>query len=132
LLPRFLLDTHILVRWLIEAKRFSREQLRLIEGAVRRNEPLALSAISLIEIAGLTSLGKLRLRIEEVFADLQSNSLLHVLPLTYEIALEVASLGRVLPDPADRTIVATARVHRLRLITSGRRIAECGLVPVVE
>lgn len=69
MLPRFLLDTHVLVRWLIEAKRLSREQLGLIEGAVRRNEPLALSAISLIEIAGLTSLEKLRLRIEEFFCN---------------------------------------------------------------
>jgi PIN domain nuclease of toxin-antitoxin system len=51
--------------------------------------------------------------------------------LTYEVALDVASLG-VLRDPADRAIAATARVHGLRLVTSDQRISESKLVPVVE
>jgi PIN domain nuclease of toxin-antitoxin system len=48
-----------------------------------------------------------------------------------EPALDVADL-ELLRDPADRAIVATARVHRLRLLTSDQRIATSGLVPVVE
>jgi PIN domain nuclease of toxin-antitoxin system len=36
-----------------------------------------------------------------------------------------------LRDPADRTIVATARVRNLRLLTSDQRIIESNLVPVV-
>jgi PIN domain nuclease of toxin-antitoxin system len=59
--PRFLLDTHIAVRWLIDARKLSREQTRVLEGTVRRAEPVALSAISLLEIASLTSEGKLKL-----------------------------------------------------------------------
>jgi PIN domain nuclease of toxin-antitoxin system len=47
------------------------------------------------------------------------------------VALDVAAL-RVLRDPADRAIAATARVHRLRLVTSDQRIIESKLVPVVE
>jgi PIN domain nuclease of toxin-antitoxin system len=35
-------------------------------------------------------------------------------------------------DPADRTIVATARVHGLRLVSSDRRIIDSGLVTVQE
>jgi PIN domain nuclease of toxin-antitoxin system len=132
LLPRFLLDTHVAVRWLIAAQKLSREQIRAIEGAVRRNEPLALSAVSLLEIAVLTSQGKLRVRVDEFFEELQANPLFQVLPLSYEIALEVASLGSALRDPADRVIVATARVHRLRLITSDQHIIESKLVPVVQ
>ena len=54
-----------------------------------------------------------------------------LLPLTYEVAVDAASLES-LRDPADRTIAATARVHRLRLVTSDQRIVESGLVPVVE
>lgn len=68
---------------------------------------------------------------EELFADLHSNPIFRLLPLTYEVAVDVASLG-VLRDPADRAIAATARVHRLRLVTSDRRIIESKLVPVVE
>src|SRR5881227_3057197 len=91
LLPRFLLDTHVVVRWLIEAKRLSREQVRVLEGAVRRAEPVALSAISLLEIAVLTIEGKLRLKpsLSDFFEELQARPVFRVLPITYEIALEI-------------------------------------------
>jgi PIN domain nuclease of toxin-antitoxin system len=36
-----------------------------------------------------------------------------------------------LRDPADQAIVATARVHRLKLVTSDQRIIESKLVPVI-
>jgi len=88
--------------------------------------------MSLLEIAVLTSERRLKLPLEDFFGDLQANPLFRVLPLTYEIALEVASLGSSLRDPADRTIVATARVHRLRLVTSDQRIIESKLVPVID
>jgi len=128
-----LLDTHVLIRWLFEARKLSRAQLRALESAERRGEPLALSAISLLEIAVLASGVKpaLKVSLDEFFRDLNSNPSLRILPLTYEVALEVASLG-VLRDPADRAIAATARVHRLRLVTSDQRIIECNLVPVIE
>lgn len=130
MLPRFLLDTHVVVRWLIDAKKLSREQIRAIEGAVRRTEPLALSALSLLEIAVLASDGKLKIALDEFLQSLEANPVFRVLPLTYNIASEVASLGR-LRDPADRAIVATARVHRLALVTSDQRIIESNLVTVI-
>ena len=134
MLPRLLLDTHVIIRWLVEAKRLSREQVRVLEGAVRRTEPVAFSDISLLEIAVLTSEGKLTLKpsLSDFLEALQANPVFRVLPFTYEISSEVASLGRSLRDPADRAIVATARVHRLRLVTSDQRIIESKLVPVVE
>jgi PIN domain nuclease of toxin-antitoxin system len=55
-----------------------------------------------------------------------------MLPLAYEVASEVAAIGGSLRDPADRTIVATARVHRLKLVTWDRRTVESNLVAVVE
>jgi PIN domain nuclease of toxin-antitoxin system len=90
--------------------------------------------MSLLEAAVLTSLGRLRLKIslDEFFEGLQSNPLLRVLPITYEIATEVASLGSALKDPADRAIVATARAHRLRLVTSDQRIIDSKLVAVID
>jgi PIN domain nuclease of toxin-antitoxin system len=130
LLANLLLDTHVLVRWMSERRRLSREQVRALERAVRRSEPVALSAISLVEIAVLHSSGKLAFQLDEFFDDLQSNPAFLVLPLTYEIASEVAWLG-ALRDPVDRAIVATARVHRLRLVTSDQRIVDSKLVPVI-
>jgi PIN domain nuclease of toxin-antitoxin system len=81
----------------------------------------------------LSNQGKLKLKtsLDKLFEDLQANPLLRVLPLTYEIAAEVASMGNALRDPADRAIIATARVHRLRLVTSDQRIIESKLVPVI-
>jgi PIN domain nuclease of toxin-antitoxin system len=131
LLPRLLLDTHVLVRWLFEDKKLSREQARVLDAAVRRAEPVALSVMSLLEIAMLTNQGRLRTRVDEFFEELQANPLFLILPLSYEVALEVASLGSDLRDPADRAIVATARVHRLRLLTSDQRIIESRFVPVI-
>ena len=133
MLPRLLLDTHVAVRWLVDAGRLSREQLGALESAVRRGEPVALSAISLLEIAVLASEGKLRLkaRIEEFFGELQSHLAFRLLPLTYDVAADIALVAS-LRDPADRAIVATARVHRLRLVTSDQRIIDSKLVPVIE
>lgn len=61
---------------------------------------------------------------------MQANPTFHVLPISYEIAAEAGLLDN-LRDPADRAIVATARVHGLRLMTSDQRIIESKLVPVI-
>lgn len=128
-----MLDTHILIRWLGSPRKLSRAQFHAIESAVRRGEPIAFSAMSLLEIALLAGGGRalVKVPLEEFFRDLSSNPVFRVLPLTYEVALEAATLG-VLRDPADRAIAATARVHRLRLVTSDQRIVESKLVAVVE
>lgn len=132
--PRLLLDTHIVIRWLAEPKRLSRNQSRILEQAVNRAEPVAVSDITLLEIAILLGEGRHRINtsIADLFSDLEGSPLFRFLPLTFEIAAEIASLGASLRDPADRAIVATARVHRLKLVTSDQRIVESKLVPVVE
>jgi PIN domain nuclease of toxin-antitoxin system len=123
----------VVVRWLAEPKRISRDQIRVLRSAVRRGEPLALSAITLLEIAVLFGEGGSRLRVpvQELFAALDPGAGFQVVPFDIEIAAEVAALGDMLRDPADRAIVATARVHKLRLVTSDQRIIESKLVPVV-
>ena len=122
------------MRWLVEPKRLSREQLRVLRGAVRRCEPLALSAVTLLEIAVLFGEGSTRLTVpaQELLDTLGPGSGFQIVPIDVEIAAEVAAMGGALRDPADRAIVATARVHRLRLVTSDQRIVESKLVPVVE
>ena len=88
----------------------------------------------MLEIALLVSGGKLRLKgsLVDFFEDLEANPAFRILPLTGAIASEVASLDGGLRDPADRVIVATARVHRLRLVTSDQQIIESKLVTVIE
>lgn len=131
--PRLLLDTHILVRWLIQSRSVSRKQHMALETATKTGEPLAFSAITLVEISMLFSRGKLALNrgLEDFFELVQASPLLRLYPLTYEIAVDIESLS-LLKEPADQIIVATARVHRLRLVTSDQRIIESKLVPVIE
>jgi PIN domain nuclease of toxin-antitoxin system len=132
--PRFLLDTHIVVRWLSEPKKLSREQYRVIDDLERRGECVGVSAFSLIEIV-LLSEGRKQIvsgRLEELFHQLDTNPVFRVIPLTTDIGREMGALGDALRDPADRAIVATARVHRLRLLTADQRIIDSDLVAVIE
>src|ERR1700694_2413090 len=93
--PRLVLNTHVAIRWLVDARRLSRAQMRALEAAVQRTEPLALSAITLLEIAILFGDGKLKLKtgLGEFFDDLEANPVFRLLPLTYEIAQDVGALG---------------------------------------
>lgn len=130
---RFLLDTHIVVRWLTAPKKLSKEQSRVLQDAVLNREPLGVSAMTLIEIAVLFGKGAARRDADagEVFAALESNPAFEVVPFTLDVAAEVAALGTSLSDYWDRAIVATARVRGLRLLTSDQRIIDSNLVPVV-
>jgi PIN domain nuclease of toxin-antitoxin system len=135
LVPRLLLDTHIVVRWISEPKKLSRIQWRLIRQTLDRKRPVAISSITLLEIANLfATAGRVRssISLNELFRELRTAPLFQILPITFEIAAEVAALGGLLTDPADRAIVATARVNQLRLVTSDQRIIESKLVPVIE
>lgn len=128
------MDTHVLIRWLVDPGRLSPHQSQVLRDSVLAREPLSISAMSLIDIAVLKNTDGTRMKktADELFSALNANSALNVLPITLEVAAELASLGNVLRDRADRTIVATARVHRLTLLTSDQRIIESGLVPVIE
>lgn len=131
--PRFLLDTHIVVRWFSDLKRLSREQRRVLEDAVRCGECVGVSAISLLEIAVLApGLKRIGSGLNELFHELDTNPWFRIIPLTTDVAHEVAAIGDSLRDPADRAIVATARVHRLTLLTADQRIIDSDLVPVIE
>jgi len=56
-----------------------------------------------------------------------SSPLVQVLPLTVDVAIESEQIREPFPpDPADRLIVATARVRRLTLITWDRPIRKSG------
>jgi len=69
--------------------------------------------------------------VDELLSELDTNPAFQIVPLTVNAAAEIAAVGRLLRDPADRAIVCTARVCKLRLVTSDRRIIESGLVPTV-
>ncbi|MBS1827765.1 MAG: type II toxin-antitoxin system VapC family toxin [Acidobacteria bacterium] len=130
--PSVLLDTHILIRWLSTPKLLTREQKRVLDQCIRRQEQVGISAITLLEFAMLAGDRKIRLNapIDGFLDSLKSDPRIFMFAITYEIALESAYLG-ILRDPADRAIVATARVHGLRLLTSDQRILSTNFVSTI-
>ena len=90
--------------------------------------------MTLIEMALLSQKGTIRLKrsLEELFIDLRNEPMIEVLPITPEIAIEVAALFPILRDPADAVIAATARAHGLRLLTSDLRIINSNCVSTVD
>jgi PIN domain nuclease of toxin-antitoxin system len=130
---RYLLDTNVAIRRLTEPKKLSREQTRILDDLERTGQAFAMSAITLLEIAVLQSDHSRRIKgdAEQILHALD-HPLCRILPLTVEVAAEVAAIGGTLRDPADRAIVATARVHRLKLLTSDERIIDSGLAAVID
>ena len=114
-------------------KKLSKDQLRSIQKAVARGERLAYSATTLVELGVAHGAGNRKGPVigEELLRNLESDPAFVFLPITFEIAIEVATMGAHLQDPNDRAIVATARVHRLTLITSDERIIKSKLVNVI-
>lgn len=130
--PRLLLDTHIVIRWLADPKRLSTKQRSALTTAANRQELMAVSAVTLLEIALLEGQSGFKSKPKQVLTTLEVAPEFAIVPVSFEIAAEIVSLGANLRDPADRTIVATARVHRLRLVTSEQRIINSKLVETIE
>jgi PIN domain nuclease of toxin-antitoxin system len=127
-----LLDTHVFLWWHLDRKQLSRKQRAVVERA--SDAPVAVSDITLWEVALLVELGRVELDVPlGQWLELASAPpLVERLRVTPVIAAEVAILGSSLHrDPADRILVATARVHGLQFVTSDRAIAASRLVPVV-
>jgi PIN domain nuclease of toxin-antitoxin system len=129
-----LLDTHVLLFWLAGSPRLTEQQRGVIEGADADNA-LLLSDISMWEIATLHQLGRITLDrpLRDWLDAATAPPLVEMVGITPAIAAEVAALpSRVHRDPADRIIIATARVLGSTLLTLDRRIIEADVVTTVS
>ncbi|WP_419167616.1 type II toxin-antitoxin system VapC family toxin [Candidatus Palauibacter sp.] len=125
-----LLDTHILIWWLNDISRLSPEQREVIESA-SADSPLLVSDISLWEVATLYDLGRILLAVplREWLDKAVAPPLVRRQGISPAIAAELAALPASFHrDPADRILVATARVFGATLLTHDRRIIEANLV----
>ncbi len=130
---KYLLDTHVMVWWLTDDRKLSREHAKLLERSERSGTAVGLSAISLWEIAKLVERGRIELTqsVDESFEQLETSAFVSILPLTGRVAIESTRLGaRFHADPIDQLIVATARCQGLTLLTVDQRIVESGVVAV--
>ncbi|MYF89837.1 MAG: type II toxin-antitoxin system VapC family toxin [Boseongicola sp. SB0676_bin_33] len=125
-----LLDTHILLWWHGDRGRLSLDQVEVIAAAGPAT-PLQVSDISLWEVATLYSLGRIRLTIplREWLEKAVAPPLVRRDGISPATADELASLPDSFHrDPADRILVATARITGATLLTQDRRILDAGLV----
>jgi PIN domain nuclease of toxin-antitoxin system len=129
-----LLDTHILVAWADGAHEDLSKAQRKVLDAARPDAPLLVSEISLWEIATLVSLGRLEFSrpLRDWLEAATAPPLVRTVGISPAVAAEVAlfpdSFHR---DPADRVLVATARVFGASLLTRDRKILASGLCPVL-
>jgi PIN domain nuclease of toxin-antitoxin system len=126
----FVLDTHVLLQWQDASGSLNRSHKRII-GRLRGTEPLLVSDISLWEIATLYELGRIVLDVplRQWLTSATAPPLVRCVDISPDIAAEVASLPSTFHrDPADRIIVATARVLGATLLTLDERIVGSGLV----
>jgi len=131
---RALLDTHILLWWFLSIPRLSSWQEEVLRAATGE-EPLWVSDITLWEIATLHSLGRIKLHIplRDWLEQATAAPLVQRLPITPAVAAEVAALPDSFHrDPADRIIVASARILGATLLTQDRRILDAALVPTLR
>lgn len=125
-----LLDTHILVWLLIAPEKLSPKARKAILAA-RKSGPLAVSAISLWEIASLAENKRIEIDVSVELFVKRCASYVQVIPITSEIAVRSNQFPNSYPkDPQDRMIGATAIVEGIRLLTHDARIAASGLVPM--
>jgi PIN domain nuclease of toxin-antitoxin system len=125
------LDTHVLLWAVADSKKLS----RAADAAIRRSrevDGLAISAISLWELASLVARGRIR-----SYGTVESsvNQLIEgvtIKPITPEIATLAALFPDDYPrDPADRLIGATARAEGLALVTRDEGIRESPLLRTI-
>lgn len=120
----YLLDTHAWL-WLFDSPRRLSSKVR--NALDKPSEVFGVADISLWEIAQKAFRGHLELTgpVDEWLLRAAENPNIKILPITPRIASEQARLpGNFHKDPADRLIVATARVLGLTLVTRDTLIQE--------
>lgn len=118
-----LVDTHVVVWLAFDQAQLSKNARAAINDARQNGEGLAISDITLLELATLSNKGRIRL-------DISLESFLHevearfiILPISGRACVRVHGLPTTYPkDPADRIIGATALVEGLSLLTADREI----------
>jgi PIN domain nuclease of toxin-antitoxin system len=119
-----LLDTHIWV-WLISGNpTLSDKTLKIFDEAAAKGK-LFVPEIAVWELATLVAKKRLTLSlpIKNWVQEAMQKPGIAMAPLSWEISIESTMLPAVLhADPADRIIIATARIHKYHLATRDDKI----------
>lgn len=127
---RLLLDTHIWLWSLLEPGRLTKKVAREL---AKEDAELWLSSISIWELLALVEKGRVRLQSppDAWVEDALRRVPLREAPVTHEVALETRNVQLSHRDPADRFLIATARVFDLALVTADERLIDLKAVPTL-
>ncbi|RBY78746.1 PIN domain nuclease [Geodermatophilus sp. TF02-6] len=114
-----LLDTHVLLWWLVDDRRLTSA---MREAIADPSTAVAVSAVSAWEVVIKGALGKLSVPTD--LADQIEHHGFDALPITVEDGLAVGALPRHHDDPFDRMLIAQALRRRFVLVTADRRFAD--------
>ena len=115
--PGYLIDTHILLWALNNDRRLSAAHRSIFaEGA-----DVAVSAVTILEVAIKKSLGKLTLSIDLV--DFLRSRGINIIAMNEAHAARVEHLPRLHGDPFDRVLIAQAQIEGLTLVTADANMA---------
>jgi PIN domain nuclease of toxin-antitoxin system len=123
---KYLLDTHAFLWAATDEDRLGAEAARIL--AVTPYESLAISDVTLQEVGLLLAAGRIIFsgKPEAVLGRLLDY--VQVLPISLPVAIAAPALKLPHGDQFDRIITATAKVHRLTLITKDANITDAGIV----
>jgi PIN domain nuclease of toxin-antitoxin system len=127
-----LLDTHVVVWLAQDYQRISQKAHAAMEEARKKDRGLAVSDITLFEIALLASRGRVTFKpdVETTLSEVERQFV--VLPITGNVALQAFELPASYPkDPVDRIIGATALIEDIRLVTADREIRKSHAVSTI-
>lgn len=119
------LDTHIVIWWTSGDSALSDNAKSRIEAAIESNEQVLVSSITAWEVSMLVSKGRLNLVMDidtwiKTVSEIEGVSFV---PVDNKVAIESTRLpSEFHKDPADRMIVALARVLSATLVTADEKI----------
>ena len=127
-----LVDTHVVVWLALAPEKISKKARVAIEETRHGDEGIAISDVSLFEIAQVESKRRVKLNssLETFLTEVEAHFI--VLPITGRVCVRATGLPAVYPkDPADRIIGATALLEGIPLVTADDEIRRSKALPTI-
>lgn len=127
-----LVDTHVVLWLALDHRRISVKARAAIDHARKEAKGLAISDITLFELATMVRKGRIRIAttLQDFLAETEKRFV--VLPITAATSAQSVELPSSYPkDPADRIIGATALVSGLPLVTADSEIQRSGALQTI-